>query len=834
MEDVKVISCSDVNVSKKLETTTEPQWDFFKAAGFFCGSGTFHRTTHTFFLMEPDTPKETAAPGDWEITNDSAIDATVDEEQEENESLENRAAKETLKALDDLPSLMEEIKEDRTNYDLNYKLVECLKHANMPEFLETAREDMHKLYPLTESMWQDWISDSKREATDTEGIRKVMSLYERASEDYLSIPIWKSFVEYVLELFDNRLDNKDRVNRTRANLKKAVNATRWHISQSQEIWNSYIQFQVEWLEHLESPTSEQLDQVMQDYLERLGTLHTDHESTFSQYSTFNTKWDNANYEKNMLRANKVYSKTKAMMNECDHFELKLAESGYSLAMFCEYIEVMKLKEKSFLNYTQNLYERAVALYCTDVALWDDYIVFLLERARIPVVLESVTKRAIRNCPWSGVLLTHHARSLEARDAEPNHVLEVFKAGTENKTLMASQEDIVALYLGKCDYLRRRIDLDVEHPGFDERGMPLEPSSALRSTILDGVAKLQDLKTGDPYFRLERYATFVETKLGGDLQYVRGLWEKVVNKFGKNVEAWLAYIQFERSAGDIIKCESLFKRAIAKQPDDPERLMHAWLNMEHEVGSLSSMQDALVRINKKTKMLTQQWQAAYAMEEAKQGQEWEKALKEKQKKAQHRLKLKQNRKQARLADYASRQPAKRKADDMDENAQADVEPPQADTDVDITTTTAATTTTTSSSLAESSHVDDAATTTAASAESSHVGDTSTATTTENDNAPSTSPSQTKRRRIETNQDETTANRSGRTGGRGRGRGRGYQGPTRLLGRGIGRAGRLAMPSTRPTPQNQDNATASEPTESASEEPAKPKSQDDFRAMLLGKK
>lgn len=45
-----------------------------------------------------------------------------------------------------------------------------------------------------------------------------------------------------------------------------------------------------------------------------------------------------------------------------------------------------------------------------------------------------------------------------------HVLfiEVFKAGTENKTLMASQEDIVALYLGKCDYLRRRIDLDVEH------------------------------------------------------------------------------------------------------------------------------------------------------------------------------------------------------------------------------------------------------------------------------------------------------------------------------------------------------------------------------------
>lgn len=73
-------------------------------------------------------------------------------------------------------------------------------------------------------------------------------------------------MEYVLELFDNQWNNEDRVNRTRANLKKAVQATKWHISQvscdsrnainaktnillqSQEIWNPYIQFQVEWLE----------------------------------------------------------------------------------------------------------------------------------------------------------------------------------------------------------------------------------------------------------------------------------------------------------------------------------------------------------------------------------------------------------------------------------------------------------------------------------------------------------------------------------------------------------------------------------------------------------
>lgn len=53
------------------------------------------------------------------------------------------------------------------------------------------------------------------------------------------------------------------------------------------------------------------------------TLHLDHENTFSQYSTFNTKWDNDNYEKNMVKANQVYAKTKKAMNELEQYELRL-------------------------------------------------------------------------------------------------------------------------------------------------------------------------------------------------------------------------------------------------------------------------------------------------------------------------------------------------------------------------------------------------------------------------------------------------------------------------------------------------------------------------------
>lgn len=59
--------------------------------------------------MEADTPKETAAPGDWEVTNDTAADTTAGKEQQQNEDPENGLTEEILKALDDLPGLMEQV-----------------------------------------------------------------------------------------------------------------------------------------------------------------------------------------------------------------------------------------------------------------------------------------------------------------------------------------------------------------------------------------------------------------------------------------------------------------------------------------------------------------------------------------------------------------------------------------------------------------------------------------------------------------------------------------------------------------------------------------------------
>jgi hypothetical protein len=49
-----------------------------------------------------------------------------------------------------------------------------------------------------------------------------------------------------------------------------------------------------------------------------------------------------------------------------------------LDAYYQYIENEKLAKKmKSLNYVRNLYERAIAVYCTDVGLWEDYICFMV-------------------------------------------------------------------------------------------------------------------------------------------------------------------------------------------------------------------------------------------------------------------------------------------------------------------------------------------------------------------------------------------------------------------------------------------------------------------------
>lgn len=78
-------------------------------------------------------------------------------------------------------------------------------------------------------------------------------------------------------------------------------------------------------------------------------------------------------------------------------------------------------------------------------------------------------------------------------------------------------------------------------------------------------------------------------------------------------------------GNYVKCQTLFKKSIIKRIDDPARLIEVWNSIEYEMGNLESYEDALVRINSKTKMLTNEWHAQLVEQEEKEQRKISKEL-----------------------------------------------------------------------------------------------------------------------------------------------------------------------------------------------------------------
>ncbi|KAG2237017.1 hypothetical protein INT48_001784 [Thamnidium elegans] len=487
-------------------------------------------------------------------------DTTAEENQAAHvaeQTAEVSEADKTLQALEALPELMEKLEEDDTQYQLHVQLIETLKQADLPNELEQARINMHKVFPLTEALWLEWINDTKKEADTEEGREKLMALYNQAQEDYLSIEIWKSYVEYILDNFHAKFDDSvtkedELIQTTRQDLLHAVGATQFHVKQSQQIWKAFIEFEMELLNKYKD--AEQQKRVHNAFVQRLGVLHIDYQDTFDSLSSFISTWDNANYETIMMQTTPIYARTKKAAEERDIFEMKITASGYSLDAFYEYIENEKVsKNMSCINN--------------------------IEKGRIGSQLDTVTLRAIR----------------------------FFDTALSSKQLLSSMDDLVTILLAKIDYVRRKIDWEeaTQDDLIDIQLVFAECLEYYNEAFPD---------TADPYYRIQKYHAFIAEKRLYDIEKARELWQEIVETHGRDTEAWIQYITFERNQNNYQLCETLFKKALQKNVDNPMRLIDTWNSMEREFGTLESFERAAIQMNRKVKTFSRQWQAALVVQE----------------------------------------------------------------------------------------------------------------------------------------------------------------------------------------------------------------------------
>lgn len=100
--------------------------------------------------------------------------------------------------------------------------------------------------------------------------------------------------------------------------------------------------------------------------------------TFSAYSSFESRYDNADYVENLKRANVIMNNAKKHMDKRSLQEIKLRESGNSVDAFMRYISSEKTKQMGFqIEYIRCLYERAICCNPLVADLWISYIEYVV-------------------------------------------------------------------------------------------------------------------------------------------------------------------------------------------------------------------------------------------------------------------------------------------------------------------------------------------------------------------------------------------------------------------------------------------------------------------------
>ncbi len=121
------------------------------------------------------------------------------------------------------------------------------------------------------------------------------------------------------------------------------------------------------------------------YIKRLSVPHirnlilsfilVDIDDTFSAYSTFETRFDNQNYMKNIKLGNSVYVKAKTDLDALERWELKLVPEEW--ATFIAFIEHEMASKRPEVFRIRTLFERALIHHYYSPFVWDEYLCFLV-------------------------------------------------------------------------------------------------------------------------------------------------------------------------------------------------------------------------------------------------------------------------------------------------------------------------------------------------------------------------------------------------------------------------------------------------------------------------
>ncbi|WJX26121.1 hypothetical protein P8452_15092 [Trifolium repens] len=498
-----------------------------------------------------------------------------------------------------IESLQTELAANPSNYDAHLQYINILRKTGDVDRLTKAREAMSEIFPLSPPTWQQWIKDeiSLNTPSQPEAFSRVLKLYERGVFDYLSVSLWRDYLDFVQE-YDPMAHqcSPTGISKLRDIFESALTAAGLHVAQGSKIWEAYRQYEQAVLLTIDESDAQakekQVQQIRSLFHRQLSIPLSDLNSTLIAYKTWEVEQGNLSIDltDSYPHVASAYQKALEMYNARVHLEEQISSQHISDSeRLQQYMNYLKFEQSDGTPARiQVLYERAITDFPLSPDLWLDYTRYLDKTLKVGKIVSNIYSRATKNCPWVGELWVRYMLSLERGHASEKDLAEIFEKSLQ--CTFSTLDEYLELFLTRVDGLRRRMT-------FTKVENPLE-YKIIRETFQRASDYLSPyMKNTNGLLHIHAYWAHLETKLGNDITAARGVWENFLKTCGSMLEAWTGYIAMEVELGHINEARSIYKRCYSKRfsGTGSEDICNSWLCFEREFGKLEDFDHALQKV-----------------------------------------------------------------------------------------------------------------------------------------------------------------------------------------------------------------------------------------------
>ncbi|KGB79737.2 hypothetical protein CNBG_5575 [Cryptococcus deuterogattii R265] len=311
--------------------------------------------------------------------------------------------------LTELSNLLAELEEQPGNVFFLRRQIVLMRSLGMTAEVIDAYAKLSSLIMLQEEEWLTYLDDFINNAVkplDVTAFMDIMEKYVQAERDYLSPSIILQHVKFIITCFkashnpqsseeamevavDEEVSAFLDIETTRGLIKAAVDLGNGLLSESQQLWQLWIDWELGLLEGAKGTGKrEAIENVHDVYLQRLAIPHSTIDQTTSAYSNFCSTYCNEEYEERLVKATEIsqtakykWSGERRAGKSREDFELQILYATDLAAQAQVFIEYSKWESTARvkptahgkgpnvdITLTRAVFERAVVPYAKLAAM----------------------------------------------------------------------------------------------------------------------------------------------------------------------------------------------------------------------------------------------------------------------------------------------------------------------------------------------------------------------------------------------------------------------------------------------------------------------------------